>query len=89
MLKCPLCHGEFPLGARVCRGCQGTVTYGVPQWGKMAVVCSAVWAGIIGLNFLPHGTSPAALVIGFIVGGGMYLTLRERFKDRYYVSRPF
>lgn len=46
-VTCGLCHFEFEHGARVCRGCQGTVVYGATAYelGEARKMGASLWGG--------------------------------------------
>ncbi|MGL4473393.1 MAG: hypothetical protein ACRCT7_02885 [Shewanella sp.] len=63
-LVCPHCHGTVSRGAKVCRGCQAEIEYGVPMVFGIGLLILSLFLGVQTASFLPE-------LFGWVVGIGV------------------
>ena len=86
-LICPHCHGEVPYGARVCRGYQAEVEYGIPL--EMVMLIYFIFLGLSIVLAIYFGSFLVGIV-AFIAG--IYFLqspIDRKFKNRIVFKRRY
>ncbi|MDR5812549.1 MULTISPECIES: hypothetical protein [unclassified Caballeronia] len=86
-LTCPHCLYGVPRGARVCRGCQAEVYYGLPKQQSLAILFAAGVTVFLGWKI--SNNAPAAMVVGLIVVIALTVAAKRKYADHVEFKRPY
>jgi hypothetical protein len=88
-LECPHCFNQVPWGAKVCRGCQAEVEYGVPAAYGLLSIGLSVFGGYQ-VSFLapeswpyPGWISGVSILVFMSIIGNKIFKNRSNFKRNY------
>lgn len=85
-MKCPHCHSGVPFGAKVCRGCQAEIEYGMPPVAVLFVMAAAIPSGLF---FGSTVHSIFGWIMFFCVLAGGLWGSAKLFKDRIKFKRMY
>lgn len=85
-IECPHCYKQLRFGAKVCRGCQAEVVYGIPHWITVMLIIGSCIIGKA-IDELGIPIVPWVAGIGMFIWGILDLEKRYRyhavFRRRY------
>jgi hypothetical protein len=84
IITCPHCFGEVPYGAKVCRGCQAEIEYGIPEWLFFIFLIFSVWVGWHSSGILAWVTGIATFFACCIISERYLFKNRIVFKRKYH-----
>jgi len=85
-VQCPHCYSGVPYGAKVCRGCQAEVEYGVPPAALVFVFLVSMFSAWY-VGSVTHSIVGWIIFVGLLAGG--IWGAGRLFKDRINFKRIY
>ncbi|MNM62161.1 hypothetical protein D3C81_734840 [compost metagenome] len=85
-ITCPHCLSDVPYGAKVCRGCQAEIEYGMPPAALLFIFLAAILSAMF-IGSATHSIVGWIIFFGVLAGG--IWGCAKIFKDRINFKRIY